>query len=59
MQRHVTNGGVGTDVQVWNRTNSKIQQVEEAWTKGYFGNRAGEGNVPWQLEYNPLLENGG
>ena len=59
MQRHVTNGGLGTDVQVWNRTYSKIQQVEEAWTKGYFGNRAGEWNVPWPLEYNPLLENGG
>ena len=58
MQRHVTNGGKGTDVQVWNRTNSKIQQVEEAWTKGYFGKKE-PSFVPWQLEYNPLLKDGG
>tara|TARA_B100000989_G_C19506958_1_gene456943 strand:- start:201 stop:1130 length:930 start_codon:yes stop_codon:yes gene_type:complete len=58
MQRHVTSGGKGTDVQVWNRTNSKIQQVEEVWTKGYFGKKE-PSFVPWQLEYNPLLEDGG
>lgn len=61
MQRHVTNGGRGTNVRIWNRTYSKIQEVEKVWANGYFNKNTyqGDGGLKWPLAYNPLLENGG